>query len=62
MRGARGFADASAPVQVIEVPQAVRRSQGDVDPFGTPHYWLDPANGAPIGMVRSFFTNCGTSE
>lgn len=56
--GAPGFVDASAQVQVIEVPQTVSRSQGDVHPYGNPHYWLDPANGAPIarairdGLIR----------
>ena len=56
--GAPGFVDASAQVQVIEVPQSVSRAQGDVHPFGNPHYWLDPANGAPIarairdGLIR----------
>lgn len=56
--GAPGFVDASAQVQVIEVPASVSRSQGDVHPFGNPHYWLDPANGVPIarairdGLIR----------
>jgi zinc/manganese transport system substrate-binding protein len=50
--------DASAEVEVIEVPAQVSRSQGDVHPFGNPHYWLDPANGVPIahairdGLIR----------
>ena len=56
--GAPGFVDASSQVQVIEVPSSVSRAQGDVHPFGNPHYWLDPANGAPIarairdGLIR----------
>ncbi len=56
--GAPGFVDASSKVQVIEVPQSVSRAQGDVHPYGNPHYWLDPANGAPMarairdGLVR----------
>ena len=56
--GAPGFVDASAQVQVIEVPSSVSRAQGDVHPFGNPHYWLDPANGVPIarsirdGLIR----------
>jgi len=57
-QGAAGNVDASAQVQVIEVPSQVSRSQGDIHPFGNPHYWLDPANGAPVarairdGLVR----------
>jgi zinc/manganese transport system substrate-binding protein len=56
--GAPGFVDASSQVQVIEIPSSVSRAQGDVHPFGNPHYWLDPANGAPIarairdGLIR----------
>lgn len=49
--GAPGFVDASALVQVIEIPQTVSRAQGDVHPYGNPHYWLDPANGAPIARA-----------
>ena len=56
--GSPGFVDASAQVQVIEIPRSVSRAQGDVHPFGNPHYWLDPASGVPIarairdGLVR----------
>jgi zinc/manganese transport system substrate-binding protein len=58
LAGAPGHVDASAEIEVIEVPSQVSRSQGDVHPFGNPHYWLDPANGAPIahairdGLIR----------
>jgi len=49
--GASGFVDASAHVQVLEIPKSVSRAQGDVHPYGNPHYWLDPANGAPIARA-----------
>jgi len=49
--GGPGFVDASAAVQVIEIPTSVSRAQGDVHPFGNPHYWLDPANGVPIARA-----------
>ena len=49
--GAPGFVDASAEVQVLEVPGTVSRAHGDVHPYGNPHYWLDPANGAPIARA-----------
>lgn len=49
--GASGFVDASAQVKVLEIPASVSRAQGDVHPFGNPHYWLDPANGA--GVARA---------
>jgi zinc/manganese transport system substrate-binding protein len=54
---------------------SVSRTQGDVHPFGNPHYWLDPANGAPIahairdGLIRvspadaaAFNANCTDFE
>jgi zinc/manganese transport system substrate-binding protein len=56
--GAPGHVDASAEVQVIEVPSQVTRAQGDVHPFGNPHYLIDPANGVPVahairdGLIR----------
>lgn len=49
--GAPGHVDASSQVQVIEVPTSVSRAQGDIHPFGNPHYWLDPANG--VGIARA---------
>src|SRR5262245_63205733 len=56
--GAPGFVDASSQGQVIEIPSSVSRAQGDIHPYGNPHYWLDPANGAGIahairdGLIR----------
>ena len=49
--GAPGFVDASSQVQVMEIPSSVSRAQGDVHPYGNPHYWLDPING--IGIARA---------
>jgi zinc/manganese transport system substrate-binding protein len=38
--------DLSAGIAVLEKPSGpVSRAQGDVHPFGNPHYWLDPRNG-----------------
>jgi zinc/manganese transport system substrate-binding protein len=38
--------DLSAGIAVLEKPTGpVSRAQGDVHPFGNPHYWLDPRNG-----------------
>jgi zinc/manganese transport system substrate-binding protein len=58
LAGAPGHVDASTHVQVVEIPGQVSRSEGDVHPFGNPHYWEDPANAAPIareirdGLIR----------
>ncbi len=47
--GQPGLVDASAGIRVLEKPEGtVSRTQGDVHPYGNPHYWLDPANGAVI--------------
>ena len=49
--GGPGFVDASQGIERLEVPSAVDRSAGDIHPYGNPHYWLDPANGAPIARA-----------
>jgi len=49
--GAPGFVDASAQVSILEIPTSVSRAQGDVHPFGNPHYWLDPMNAVPIARA-----------
>lgn len=41
--------DCSRGVRVLGRPQGkVDASMGDVHPEGNPHYWLDPANAAPV--------------
>lgn len=42
--GKKGFLEASAYVQRLDVPASVDRSQGDVHPQGNPHVQLDPNN------------------
>ncbi|MFN0149521.1 MAG: metal ABC transporter substrate-binding protein [bacterium] len=49
--GGKGFVDASANVQKLEVPANVTRAAGDVHPYGNPHTWLAPANGALIAAT-----------
>ncbi len=49
--GAPGFVDASSQVSIFEIPASVSRAQGDVHPFGNPHYWLDPMNGVPMARA-----------
>lgn len=44
-RGAPGYIDASKNIPVLEIPSGeVNRAQGDVHPFGNPHYLTDPLN------------------
>jgi len=43
--GRPGYLEAADAVTPIDVPTGrVDRSQGDLHPFGNPHYWLDPEN------------------
>jgi ABC-type Zn uptake system ZnuABC Zn-binding protein ZnuA len=44
--------DCSKDIPRLEVPTAqVNASMGDVHPYGNPHYWLDPRNGAIIART-----------
>jgi zinc/manganese transport system substrate-binding protein len=40
--------DCSRGITPLERPTQVNASMGDVHPFGNPHYWLDPRNGAIV--------------
>ena len=43
--GTKGFVDASQGVDVLEKPTGtVSRAEGDIHPFGNPHYYADPKN------------------
>jgi ABC-type Zn uptake system ZnuABC Zn-binding protein ZnuA len=43
--GSAGYVDCSRGIPVIEVPTtAITRAEGDVHPFGNPHYTTDPLN------------------
>lgn len=47
----KGYLDASEGIQVLEKPSGqITRAEGDVHPFGNPHYWLDPENGKIIAQ------------
>src|ERR1700704_3267260 len=47
--GAPGYLDASLTAQILEIPSGnITRAEGDVHPFGNPHYWTDPENGKRI--------------
>jgi zinc/manganese transport system substrate-binding protein len=47
-QGAPGYFEAASYVQLMDPPQRVDRSQGDVHAAGNPHIHLDPANIATI--------------
>lgn len=47
-KGANGYVDASVGVNLLQVPNAANRAEGDIHIYGNPHYWLDPLNGKII--------------
>jgi zinc/manganese transport system substrate-binding protein len=50
-RGAPGYFEAAAHVALMDPPQTLDRSQGDVHAAGNPHVHLDPANIAEIAAA-----------
>jgi len=46
--GQKGFLDLSRQVKILDKPESVSRSQGDIHPSGNPHFSLDPANMLPL--------------
>jgi zinc/manganese transport system substrate-binding protein len=52
-QGQPGLFEAFRFVPVIEVPQRVDRSMGDVHPLGNPHLHLDPRNIAKVATALS---------
>lgn len=58
--GAPGFVNCSDGIQVLEKPGQVDRSQGEIHPWGNPHYNIDPTNGRRMvitickGLCRAY--------
>jgi ABC-type Zn uptake system ZnuABC Zn-binding protein ZnuA len=57
--GGSGYVDVSKAITALDTPQGkLDRSQGDVHPYGNPHYWLDPDNGRKIArLFKQKFTD-----
>jgi zinc/manganese transport system substrate-binding protein len=51
--GTEGYFEAANYVRMLEVPQRLDRSEGDVHPRGNPHIQLDPRNIARIAPALS---------
>jgi len=50
--GGPGFVDASRAIVPLDVPSGiVDRSMGDVHPYGSPHYLLDPVRGFEVAKL-----------
>jgi ABC-type Zn uptake system ZnuABC Zn-binding protein ZnuA len=46
--GGAGYVDCSTGVQVVEIPTNLSRTEGDVHPYGNPHYLTDPINAETV--------------
>lgn len=44
-----GYVTAYPGVNLLDVPESVSRSEGDIHIFGNPHIWTDPVNAILIG-------------
>lgn len=51
LRGRDGYIDCSAGLTPLEVPSTLSRSEGELHPYGNPHYTMDPRQGARIASV-----------
>lgn len=51
--GNKGFLDLSTYMEMIQVPNNISRAQGDVHPFGNPHFHLNPDNILKISKIIS---------
>jgi ABC-type Zn uptake system ZnuABC Zn-binding protein ZnuA len=49
--GGPGYVDASAGIAVVEIPSALSRAEGDVHPYGNPHYLGDPLNAVTVATT-----------
>jgi len=49
--GGPGYVDASAGVGVVEIPTTLSRAEGDVHPYGNPHYLADPLNAETVAAT-----------
>lgn len=60
-RGSAGHLDLSGHVEVLDVPVGrVTRAEGDIHPWGNPHYWLHPENG--LRMVEAIAVRLSTLD
>src|SRR5690349_14161248 len=62
--GGPGYLDASQFAEILEKPTGeVTRAQGDVHPYGNPHYWLDPENGRRVAkLFRDRFSQLAPAD
>jgi ABC-type Zn uptake system ZnuABC Zn-binding protein ZnuA len=39
-KGTAGYVDASEGVNLLQIPNAVNKAEGDIHIYGNPHYWI----------------------
>ena len=49
--GGSGYVDASTGIPVVEIPAGLNRAEGDVHPYGNPHYLGDPLNALTVATT-----------
>ena len=49
--GGPGYVDASTGIPVVEIPANASRAEGDVHPYGNPHYLADPLNALTVATT-----------
>jgi ABC-type Zn uptake system ZnuABC Zn-binding protein ZnuA len=49
--GGPGYVDASTGIAVLEIPTGLSRAEGDVHPYGNPHYLGDPVNAITVAQT-----------
>ena len=49
--GGAGYVDASTGIPVLEIPAGLSRAEGDVHPYGNPHYLADPLNALTVATT-----------
>ncbi len=49
--GGAGYVDCSSGIAVVEIPSTLSRTEGDVHPYGNPHYLTDPLNAVTVAAT-----------
>ncbi len=56
IQGGDGYIDCSTGIRVVEIPTSLSRAEGDIHPYGNPHYLTDPLNAEVVaGMIAEAF-------
>ena len=63
LAGASGRVNAMNGIQMLEVPNVLSRAEGDVHPYGNPHFTIDPVNDKIIARnIAGAFAACAPEK